>query len=90
MQLVVSTVGQLKPHYGPGRYESLGSGRYYETMAFHAVQDGQYVEADTGREVRFEAPGALDAPGQDNAADQMHEAAVLELQSRLEHGEFFG
>ena len=88
-RIVVSTVGQLKPsrRSTETRYQQVGSGRYYETMAFHAMLNCPYHDADVCREISFRAPSAIDAPGQDNEANAMHDLAVQEVQSRLERGE---
>lgn len=53
-RIVVSTVGRMldvsSQEFKP-KFEPIGAGRYYETMAFHASKYGPYWEADVTREV---------------------------------------
>ena len=84
-KIVVSTVGAY-PNPKSGEPEEIGYRRYYETMAFHAHQEGDYVEANVSRQVSFESMWAIseiETPGIDNLANQMHEAVVAELTEKL-------
>jgi hypothetical protein len=42
-RVVVSTVGDMRP---TARIEEIGLDRYFETMAFYAVKEGKYWEAN--------------------------------------------
>lgn len=91
VSIVVSTVGGLQSRDGKDRKpETIGVGRYYETMAFHAHKDGAYIEADVLRgQISFESPWRLDrwdADDIDNQADAMHEAVAAELSARMLSG----
>lgn len=88
-RVVVSTVGAYRRDE---KIETIGAdGRYYETMAFNAKQEGPYFEADVSEQLSFESEWAIcaDSPeglpdDVDNRADQMHEAVVAELMAVLE------
>ena len=85
VRVVVSTVGLLELK---GKIESIGAdSRYYETMAFHALLDERYWDADVSRQVEFNSPWAIDVIDVDDKANEMHEAVVDELICRLEAGE---
>ena len=90
IKVVVSTVGAYR---NPQTYriETIGCERHYETMAFHATFEDPYWEADVHREVSFDSPWQLHYPdifpaGVDNIANDMHEAVVAELTSKLSSG----
>lgn len=101
VRVVVSTVGAMfsdravreikgmKDRDGP---EEIGLDRYYETMAFHANEEGPYIEADVSREVEFESSWSMGHAhiafdSVDNAANDMHERVVDEIVARLMRGE---
>ena len=89
VRIVVSTVGNM--HTGDAKEpEMIGAGRYYETMAFYAHQDGAYVEADVCRgEIPFKSNWSLDRWQDDDIdlqADAMHEAVVAEISERMVSG----
>ena len=82
-RVVVSTVGRRTDG------DEIGSGRHYETMAFHAYQEFEgYWDADVSRPVAF--PGAQGMPWcglpSDQLANEMHEAVVEEISKRLIRG----
>ena len=87
--IVVSTVGAYR---SKGQIETIGAGgRFYETMAFKAKQEGPYFEADVSEQLSFESEWSIcaDSPEElpddvDNRADQMHEAVVAELMAVIE------
>jgi len=83
-RVVVSTVGDMSGIDGFGE-EAIGLDRHYETMAFSAVFEDPYWEADIGRQVPFDSPSAVrDVDrGSDLRANEMHEAVVDEISSRL-------
>jgi len=99
-KIIVSTVGAMPLNQNhdaealgfkesDSGFETIGYKRYYETMAFHAIQEGPYLEADVGREVSFESPWSIDyiSNSADNDANDMHEAAVSEIIERMQKGE---
>ncbi len=45
VRIIVSTVGAM---YVDGKLDSIGVDRYYETMAFHAEHDGQWLQGVRG------------------------------------------
>lgn len=82
--IIVSTVGNLCN--SEGALQPIGANRHYETMAFRAVQQGYYVEADTYDTVSFNSPWCIDTDSPDffiecadNLANDMHENVVKEL-----------
>lgn len=87
-KVVVSTVGAFFTENG---LETIGAGgRYYETMAFGAMKEGMYIEADVRDERSFSSEWAIctDIPSYlpddvDNHADAMHEAVVAEFMNRM-------
>ncbi len=88
-RVVISTVGGMRKR--GGGLDTLGAGgRYYETMAFGAKDEGGYVEADVSDQRAFNSEGSIcaDSPGDlpdnvDNHANAMHEAVVREIASAL-------
>jgi hypothetical protein len=87
VRIVVSTVGTLMLLDG-GKIGTVGYNRYYETMAFHAMYEEQYWEADVTREVSFKSPWGIDhcESGTDLEANAMHETVVAEIVALLESG----
>lgn len=93
--IVVSTVGAMRDRPGSDIGE-IGYHRACETMAFHAHQNGPYLDADVLRQVAFDAPWGIsmkdynreDFQG-DLRTDEMHEAVVAEITARLAAGETF-
>lgn len=87
--VVVSTVGNMVID---GQIDTVAAvGCYYETLAFAAVQRGEYVEADVTKELQFpgkkriNAMGAEDLPANvSNIANAMHDAAVAWFVAKLE------
>lgn len=88
--VVVSTIGALVSEKGVG-LETVGlGGRYYETMVFGAVKDGQYTEADVSDERSFASKWNICADTSeglpedvDNRANDQHEAVVAEMVAKL-------
>jgi hypothetical protein len=82
VRVVVSTVGNLRTDEKKGAQE-VAIGRYYETMAFEAQWDSSNKcwDADAGSTIPIRgrtSVGYISADS-DNAAQEMHEAAVSEL-----------
>ena len=83
-RIVVSTVGLFKIS---GSFMCIGHDRHFETMAFHAVFDGRYWDADFSRKISFESPWCIsDVDAYDRANDQ-HEAVVWEISAKLASGD---
>jgi len=66
------------------------SGRYYETMAFGAIDREAYIEADVKDQRDFESEWAICAESLDeipddvdNRANEMHDAVVAEFVARM-------
>jgi hypothetical protein len=101
-KVIVSTVGNMmKIKYNPegmkivDGVESIGAfGRFFETMAFGAIQKGPYLDIDVRDEREFESPWSISAKtwqelpeDVDNLANDMHEKVVEEFIKMMEGGE---
>lgn len=75
-KVMISTVVLYYMNQGDKEPEMIGLNRYYETMAFHAIANGPYIDADVGRQVYFDSPWSIDSlhNSVDNDANDMHEA----------------
>jgi len=89
-RIVVSTVGN---YVYQEKIKTIGHLRYYETMAFEAVLEGPYWDANVSEEVNFQSPWSIcaDSPEElpddvDNLADEMHEVVVAELMKEIKRG----
>jgi len=82
-RIVVSTVGCLRKEYnGKYTYDTIGAGgRTYETMAFEAIFEDGYWEADIEKGLSFDSNWQLKGFHRlsDAAANRMHENVVSEL-----------
>jgi len=94
IKIVVSTVGLMEnvlKNRGVGfdeDFSEIGAGRYYETMAFFSnPNDTRYHDIDVERGVDFESPWSISDVDADDKANDMHEAVVAELTTKLENGE---
>jgi len=77
--IVISSVGQMPNPMNEGKYSEIGAGRYYETMIFKAVFDGDYWEADVKNQIFTENDWMVsDYPKGtvDLKAEQIHESNV--------------
>ena len=87
IKIVVSTVGLMMVDR---EIESIGSDRYFETMAFHSDKnDVRYNDADVSQQISFESKWAIDKKDADDEANKMHEDVVTEITNRLLIGEQF-
>ena len=86
-RIVVSSVGLMEAMQSD-EFETIGYGRYFETMAFYAQFDGRYWDADVCREVEFDSPWMIDEIDADDRANDQHEAVVSELANKLAAGLF--
>lgn len=85
-RIVVSTVGS---YWYRNKVEVLGSDRYYETMAFPAIKEGVYWEADIkAGELSFNSRWGIDFINEktDALANDMHENVVSEFINVLKEG----
>jgi hypothetical protein len=88
VKIVVSTVGIMR--MDNETINTVGLGRYYETMAFHSdLSDTRFYDVDVSKEVYFDAISAIDHIDADDEANIMHENVVKEISERLEKGEKF-
>lgn len=84
-KIVVSTVGgmQLKEN---DTIKEIGLNRFYETMAFRAKKEGQYLDADVLKPIFFESKWALGKEKNDNIVNMMHENVVNEIVKKMKVG----
>jgi len=86
VSIVVSTVGLQRNFKGFG-YDTVGPGRYFETMAFHTKkEDARFNDADVTRQIVFESDWCIDKIDADDEANDMHETAVDEISDKLKKG----
>lgn len=84
IKIVVSSVGIMEID---GKFETVGAGRHFETMAFHADKDDKrYFDADVSKQVYFDSDWAIAEVDADDKANEMHEAVVAEISTKLEKG----
>lgn len=70
-----------------GKFETIGHNRHFETMAFHADKnDKRYFDADVSKQVYFDSDWAIAEVDADDKANEMHEAVVAEISTKLEQG----
>lgn len=84
LRIVVSTVGAFFPT-PDSEADTIGHERHYETLAFHAVRENGYWEADVGSPVDFDSPYSIFGIDEDSdrRANDQHEAVVLEIGSKM-------
>ena len=89
-KIVVSTVGNmvLRKDVPP---EEIGCDRHFETMVFHAVPQGAYIDMDVKSQISFESEWAIKRTEMnesyvDNLANDMHENVVEEISQRMVSG----
>jgi len=97
LSVVVSTVGlqvRRESLIDPGveaspeeHFETVGSGRYFETQAFHAMEGDRWLDADVCQPISLNSPHTISEIDADDRANNMHEAVVAELSERLLAGE---
>ena len=84
IMIVVSSVGLMEID---GKFDTIGAGRHFETMAFHADKnDKRYFDADVSKQVYFDSDWAIAELDADDKANEMHEAVVAEISTKLEKG----
>ena len=85
-KIVVSTVGLMEHRNKEGEFETIGYQMYYETRAFQAKLDSNYMDADVTKEISFKSPWSISefSDNSDNIANDMHETIVEELIQNME------
>lgn len=77
---VVSTIGAFRNR--ENKMDSIGHRKWYETLAFEAIEEGGYIEAgifgDSWEEVCDSCHGTPD-----NTANNMHDRVVSELIDKI-------
>lgn len=77
--IVISSVGQMPDALHPDKYAEIGARRYYETMVFIGKREGEYIEADTTRQIFMDVPWAVKEYPEgttDLKAEKIHEENV--------------
>jgi hypothetical protein len=96
IKLVVSSVGAMRKigakDSSLDSYESVGCGRFYETMVFHADNNGKYIDADVCRNVtpskkRWFVKELNE--NSDNEANDVHQGIVSYVALKLLQGYTF-
>lgn len=87
IKIVISTVGKL---VSGRKIIEVGSGRYYETMAFFSDSNYEYDDADVSWQVYFDSEWAINSLKNlsDLQANEMHEEVVKEISQKLLSGYF--
>jgi hypothetical protein len=84
-RVVVESVGMFYPKHDDAAPDTVGVGRYYETAAFHAKRAGHYWDING-----YKSPNQIAAwkpLNSDQRANDVHEAIVHEIATKLERGE---
>lgn len=81
-KIIVSTVGVMYDRQN--KLIQIGCDRHYETMAFEAIKQGAYWDADVSKQIDFESKWCIEqiTDSSDNEANEMHDAVVRELSER--------
>jgi len=89
-KIVVSTIGKWYPR-GQETAEQIGCDSYFETMAFKAIYEKPYWEADVTKQISFDSDCELNECEHDSdlKANDIHEKVVNEITTKLESGEKF-
>lgn len=89
--ITVSTVGNSMP-YKDQEVQEIGTGRCFETMAFHSLpvtEENKWKDADISRQISFVSPWSIREPWKEQEANDMHEGVVYEIADRLSTGDQF-
>ena len=89
---IVSTEGAFRNR--ENKMDSIGHRRWYETMAFEAIEDRGYIEADVMKEISFDSEWGIWGDSweevcdncngtPDNVANDMHDRVVNELIDKI-------
>lgn len=82
-KVVVSTVGKWLVNYDDKEFTPIGYNRHFETMAFVAIDDDKYNDADVRKPVGFSSNWQLPEPDMELEANEMHENVVNEITEYL-------
>jgi len=85
-KIVVSTVG-LMTLDNKYTFDQIGIGRYYETMAFKALENNEFDDGDVTKQIDFNSNWAIDKVDGELEANIMHEKVVDEISDKLQNGE---
>lgn len=91
-RVVVSTVGQMYKDVNDREkgYDTIGCGRFYETMAFWACKEktpnGEFWDADVSKQVSFSSKWCWEKLEDELNAQNGHEKVVREIAKKLEKG----
>jgi len=83
--VVVSTVGLLKAR-DSDKFETVGSGRYFETMAFYADKNDKWKDAIIDRQIWLDCKCTIAEIDAEGEANDMHDAAVKEIRDMIVKG----
>lgn len=86
-RVVVSTVGLMEDPLDKDGFREIGFNRHYETMAFIALRNGDFWDADVKQQVYFDSPWSWPSIEDEWAANKGHIAVVEEIAGKLERGE---
>ena len=89
---IVSTEGAFRNR--ENKMDSIGHRRWYETMAFEAIEDRGYIEADIMKQIYFDSEWGIWGDSweevcdncngtPDNVANDMHDRVVNELIDKI-------
>ena len=93
---IVSTEGAFRNR--ENKMDSIGHRRWYETMAFEAIEDRGYIEADIMKQIYFDSEWGIWGDSweevcdncngtPDNVANDMHDRVVSELIDKIKEQE---
>ena len=93
---IVSTAGAFRNR--ENKMDSIGHRRWYETMAFEAIEDRGYIEADIMKQIYFDSEWGIWGDSweevcdncngtPDNVANDMHDRVVSELIDKIKEQE---
>ena len=93
---IVSTAGAFRNR--ENKMDSIGHRRWYETMAFEAIEDRGYIEADIMKQIYFDSEWGIWGDSweevcdncngtPDNVANDMHDRVVNELIDKIKEQE---
>jgi len=92
LAISVSTVGNFIQGRENREVTQIGSGHYFETMAFHsqmATPSAPWRDGDVSKPIMIQSPSKLYQPWKEQEANDMHEKVVDEITERLLAGDQF-
>lgn len=87
-KIVVSTVGNMVDIHVKGypneiHIDEIGCERYFETMAFEAKLNDEFLDADVSKQINFNSDWCISKPWKEKEANEMHDAVVMEISNSL-------